>query len=124
MAEVAQYQLAGSNAREIAASAETAIRDGQLRSGDSLPTVRGLAQRLRVSPATVNSAYRVLRQRGLVVGDGRRGTRVASRPALRMPARSRPVPAAAELGRRDLTLGLPDPELLPPIAPALARVDV
>src|SRR5437763_8835477 len=124
MAEAAQYQLAGSNAREIAASAEAAIRDGHVRSGEPLPTVRALAQRLGVSPATVNSAYRVLRQRGLVVGEGRRGTRVAPRPALRIPARSRPLAAPSEPGRRDLTLGLPDPELLPRIGPALARVDV
>jgi DNA-binding transcriptional MocR family regulator len=78
---------------------------------------------LGTSPATVGSAYRTLRERGFVVGDGRRGTRVAPRPALRAPSRdelpARPVPA-----RGDLSIGLADPALLPPLAPALARIDL
>ena len=91
-------------------------------SGDALPTVRGLAAALGTSPATVSSAYRMLRERGFVVGQGRRGTKVARRPALRAPGRAGsppPVPA-----RADLSIGLADPALLPPIAPALARIDV
>src|SRR5437868_12349025 len=116
------HGITGSSAREIAASVETAIREGRIQTGEALPTVRSLASLLGTSPATVNSAYRTLRQRGLVVAEGRRGTRVAPRPALRVPEPSRivsPVP-----GRRDLTIGLADPELLPPIAPALARIDL
>jgi DNA-binding transcriptional MocR family regulator len=64
----------------------------------------------------------MLRERGFVVGQGRRGTRVARRPALRAPGRGGsppPVPA-----RADLSIGLADPVLLPPIVPALARIDV
>jgi DNA-binding transcriptional MocR family regulator len=77
---------------------------------------------LGTSPATVNAAYRILRERGFVVGQGRRGTRVAPRPALRAPGRAGsppPVPA-----RADLSIGLADPALLPPIGPALARIDI
>ncbi len=123
MLDVEQYHgITGNTAREIAASAEVAIRDGRLRTGDALPTVRALAAGLGTSPATVNSAYRTLRQRGLVIADGRRGTRVAPRPALRVPRPPRLVPRPP--ARRDLTVGLADPELLPPIAPALARIDM
>ena len=64
----------------------------------------------------------MLRERGFVVGEGRRGTRVARRPALRAPGRGGsppPVPA-----RADLSIGLADPALLPSIAPALARIDI
>ncbi|MGZ6669805.1 MAG: aminotransferase class I/II-fold pyridoxal phosphate-dependent enzyme [Solirubrobacteraceae bacterium] len=123
MVAVEQYHwIRGATAREIAASAESAIRDGALASGDALPTVRGLAGALGTSPATVNSAYRMLRERGFVVGQGRRGTRVARRPALRAPGTAGsppPIPA-----RADLSIGLADPALLPPIAPALARIDI
>jgi len=112
--------ITGSNAREIAASAEAAIRDGVLDTGAPLPTVRALAQRLGTSPATVSSAYRTLRMRGLVVAEGRRGTRVAPRPAVR--AQAPPTAAAAPSGLRDLTIGFADPELLPPLGPALSYV--
>jgi DNA-binding transcriptional regulator YhcF (GntR family) len=42
--------------------------------GQRLPAIRELAKTLRVSPVTVAAAYRLLRTRGLAVGDGRRGT--------------------------------------------------
>jgi DNA-binding transcriptional MocR family regulator len=87
-----------------------------------LPTVRALAAALGISPATVSSGYRILHQRGLVVAAGRRGTRVAPRPALLTPRAPGPSPAASTL--RDLTIGLADPGLLPPIAPALERIDL
>jgi DNA-binding transcriptional MocR family regulator len=125
MLELEQYQIAGSTAREIAFSAETAIHQGKLETGAQLPTVRALAEQLGTSPATVNAAYRTLRQRGLVVAEGRRGTRVAPRPALRKPLHLREAhPAAARAGVRDLSVGLPDPALLPDLGPALARLDL
>jgi DNA-binding transcriptional MocR family regulator len=114
---IAQYQIDGSSSREIAAGLERAIHEGGLEPGAPLPTIRGLADDLTVSPATVAAAYRLLQARGLVTGQGRRGTRVAPRPAI--PSRAlADVPA----GARDLTIGYPDVELLPPLAPALRRV--
>jgi DNA-binding transcriptional MocR family regulator len=83
-----------------------------------LPTVRDLADELEVSPATVAAAYRTLKQRGLVTANRRRGTVVAAQPPLRVPA-GRPLPP----GTRDLAGGNPDPNLLPPLGPALARVN-
>src|SRR5438067_175488 len=80
MLDLEQYQIRGSTAREIASSVEASIREGLLRGGDRLPTVRALAERLGTSPATVNSGYRILRERGLVIAGGRRGTHVAPRP--------------------------------------------
>lgn len=116
--------ITGSTAREIALSAETAIRRGRLLSGDALPTMRALARALGTSPATVNSAYRILRHRGLVIADGRRGTRVAPRPVLRAPEPGPTRSSWPAEGVRDLAIGLPDPSLLPALPPALGRIDL
>jgi DNA-binding transcriptional MocR family regulator len=123
MLDLEQYHIGGSTAREIAASVEASIREDLLQTGDQLPTVRDLASRLGTSPATVNAAYRILRQRGLVIADGRRGTRVAPRPAVWVPTAKRPAAGDADGVRRDLAVGLPDPALLPPVGPALGRID-
>jgi DNA-binding transcriptional MocR family regulator len=113
-----RYQSWGRSAREIAAAAERAIRDGSLPAGERLPTVRGLAGQLGVSPATVAGAYRTLGDRGLVVTGGRAGTRVAPRPPLPASLASADVPP----GVHDVRTGLPDPRLLPPLAGVMGRV--
>lgn len=113
-----RYQLSGGSAREIAASIETGIRQGHLGPGDGLPTVRAAAALLGVSPVTVASAYRLLKMRGFVSADGRRGTRITQAPALTV-RHSAPLPP----GVRDLSQGNPDPDLLPSLQSALAAVD-
>jgi DNA-binding transcriptional MocR family regulator len=107
----------GAGAATIAARIETLIAGGQLGPGERLPAVRALATELGVSPATVAAGYRSLRDRGLVTPGGRHGTVVAVQPPLRVrPAR--PLPPNV----RDLASGNPDPALLPPLGPALARI--
>jgi DNA-binding transcriptional MocR family regulator len=115
-----QYQVTGNSAAQISASVEAGVRSGALASGTGLPPVRGLAERLGVSPATVAKAYQVLRQRGVVETAGRNGTRVRTRPAVAGPraARRTPVPS----GVRDLSTGEPDARLLPALGGALRRV--
>lgn len=54
------------------------IERGELRAGDSLPTVRQLAGDLGVAPNTVARAYAELQEEGLLTSSGRRGTHVAS----------------------------------------------
>lgn len=83
-----------------------------------MPAVRDLAAELDVSPATVASAYRTLKQRGLVSANRRRGTIVAAQPPLRVIG-GPPLPA----NTRDLASGNPDPAMLPPLGPAFARLD-
>lgn len=114
---IERYEIAGRGASEIAASIERAILAGRLAPSAKLPTVRALGMALRVSPGTVAAAYRGLRLRGLISAAGRRGTIVSPLPALS------PRPAVALGPRvRDVAGGGPDPALLPPLAPLLARL--
>lgn len=51
---------------QIADRIRVAVAAGELRAGDGLPSVRGLATQLRVNPATVVQAYRELEREALV----------------------------------------------------------
>ncbi|MGW7253025.1 aminotransferase class I/II-fold pyridoxal phosphate-dependent enzyme [Streptomyces sp. NPDC054834] len=107
-----QYEISGATAKEIAASVERGVADGALGPGVALPPVRRLADGLGVSPGTVATAYKELRQRGIVVTRGRGGTVIASAPAVA----SRRPPKVPD-GLRDLAGGHPDPGLLPALVP-------
>ena len=98
---------------------EQAIHAGQLAADQVVPTVRELAASLEVSPATVAAAYRALYGRGLLVGQGRRGTRVRRHVQPHARAVTRPV---VREGLFDLATGNPDPELLPSLETALRAV--
>ncbi len=110
----AQYAISGSSTKAIAASIERGVADGGLPPGAALPPVRTLADRLGVSPGTVATAYKELRQRGIVVTRGRGGTVVAQAPAV---ASRRPPKVPA--GLRDLAGGHPDPAFLPELPPSV-----
>jgi DNA-binding transcriptional MocR family regulator len=111
-----QYGIGGRTASAVAQSAERAIMEGRLPPGGLLPSVRALADALGISAATVAAAYRTLRVRGLVAGEGRRGTRVVLRPPLLLRR-----PPVVTPGARDLAEGNPDPAWLPDLRPALRR---
>ncbi len=51
---------------QIAGTIRVAVAAGELESGQTLPSVRQLATRLRVNPATVVQAYRDLEVEGFV----------------------------------------------------------
>jgi DNA-binding transcriptional MocR family regulator len=104
-------------AQAIAHGLERRIRSGELEAGEQLPTVRAMAADLGVDPGTTAAAYRLLRERGFVISDGRRGTRVAAQLEPRQPSVSE-VPA----GVRDLASGIIDPVLVPEVGPALRAV--
>jgi DNA-binding transcriptional MocR family regulator len=106
-----------SRAQAIALELEERIRAGALRPGERLPAVRALGLELGVDPGTAAAAYRLLRERGFVISDGRRGTHVAAQLESR-PTRTRQLPA----GVRDLASSFVDPSLLPDVRRALERV--
>ena len=56
------------------------IRAGELKVGDSLPTIRTLAKQLDVSVATVARAYQELYSLDLIEGNRRKGSYVKQRP--------------------------------------------
>jgi GntR family transcriptional regulator len=65
--------------RQIVEQIRAAIERGELQPDMPLSPVRQLAGDLGVAPNTVARAYAELQAEGWLFGDGRRGTRVASR---------------------------------------------
>lgn len=53
------------------------IATGRIREGDSLPSVRQMADHVSINMHTVNKAYSVLRQEGFVKLDRRKGAVIA-----------------------------------------------
>ena len=106
--------LSEPTARGLAEAVGRAVGDGALAPGAKLPPVRRVAAELHMSPTTVSAAWQLLRRAGTIQTGGRNGTVVAS---LRTdgPGRYR----AALRGRSgfplDLSTGVPDPALLPPL---------
>ncbi|MGW0230230.1 aminotransferase class I/II-fold pyridoxal phosphate-dependent enzyme [Actinopolymorpha singaporensis] len=114
-----RYCIVGATSNAIATSVESGVRSGDLAPGTKLPAVRALAGDLDVSPGTVAAAYRTLRQRGVIETDGRRGTRVRAVPTVASRSRTRlPVPP----GARNLSVGGPDPALLPSLRSPLRHI--
>ena len=112
------HNITGDTAVKIADSVESEIAKGRLTPGDQLPSVRLLAQELGVNRNTISSAYQRLSASGVIVADGRRGTRIAAAPPLFASGLiSETVP-----GVRPLNVGGPDPALLPDLGPAIASI--
>lgn len=106
--------ISGGTAAEIADSVRGLVERGHLSPGDVLPPVRALAEQLGVNRNTAVAAYRVLARSGVVVSQGRAGTRVARRSRV-------PQEGFADAGSlRDVGTGNPDPRLIPDLGPALA----
>jgi DNA-binding transcriptional MocR family regulator len=116
--ELVQSIGSGAGAATISATIEAEIASGRLAPSTKLPPVRELAAALEVSPATVATAYRTLKQRGFVIGERARGTAVAPLPPVRVK-RVAPLPP----GVLDLASGNPDPDLLPSLAEVFKRLD-
>ncbi|GAA3906303.1 aminotransferase class I/II-fold pyridoxal phosphate-dependent enzyme [Microbacterium invictum] len=98
------------------------ITAGELAPGDRLPTVRDLAAELLVSPATVSAAWQALARSGMIQSRGRAGTFVRGMPREWLTRRVKGLSSADGDWRLDLSLGTPDPALLPSLADAFSHV--
>lgn len=61
---------------QIRNSIVVGIAGGELRAGEKLPTIRGLADEAGVNMMTVNKAYSLLKQEGYIITDRRNGAYV------------------------------------------------
>jgi DNA-binding transcriptional MocR family regulator len=108
------------SAAGIARAVARLASSGQSVPGERLPTVRGFADRIGVSPATVGEAWRTLAAHGIVETQGRRGTFLKDTTA-HEPVRHFRHVQGTDLPL-DVSTGYPDPALLPDLAPLLAQV--
>lgn len=84
---------------QIAERLRVAVASGELTRGDSLPSVRALAARIRVNPATVVQAYRALEDEKIVEMRQGAGSFIADVPS---DTRARERTAAAKRIVRDM----------------------
>jgi DNA-binding transcriptional MocR family regulator len=106
----------------LAATIGAMAANGSLSVGDQLPTVRALASELGISPSTVAEAWRILRDRGVIETDRRRGTTIRH-PAPTDGGRYWHVPVEPGTLDIDLSTGTPDPALLPALGTALSQLE-
>ncbi|GLJ60348.1 transcriptional regulator PtsJ [Microbacterium barkeri] len=109
-------EITGRSASDIADSVRALLERGRLRPGDALPPVRSLAEHLGVNRNTAVAAYRQLAQAGIVLTQGRAGTRIADRSPVAQEG------YATDSVLRDVGTGNPDPALIPDMSHALASL--
>lgn len=98
--------------QEIYRRFRLSIDQGQLRPGERVPSVRALAQELKVARGTVEAAYQLLVSEGFFQARGQAGTVIAETLA---PVKLKPLPRQPALvsGPRPLQMGLPALDAFP-----------
>ena len=71
--------------RQIINQACAALAAGVFKSGDQLPTIRTLSERLNVNPNTVAKAYRELELKGIIVSERGCGSFIQAQPPVPKP---------------------------------------
>ncbi len=94
---------------QLVASVKDQVREGALRPGDELPSVRELASSLGINLHTVHQAYRQLRDEQVIhlrLGRRARVAALRAKPAAPDVVEQRIVPRLAELATEAFHLGL------------------
>ncbi len=107
--------------RQLVEQARRQVAGGQLAPGDTLPSVRDVAQALAVNPMTVSKAYAMLETEGLLQRRRGLGMQVAAAPVRSVAARSallQPILERAVLEARQLEL---DPDTVLALFAALLK---
>ena len=112
-------QVDEASAAGIASTVSRLIREGTLKPGTKLPTVRDLAPRLHVGPGTVSAAWRALREQRFVEGGGRAGMHVSGTVGGPSPLRYTNITRYWNHDTLNLSRAVPDPALLPDLSVAL-----
>ena len=110
--------------KQITEQVKQMVANYQLKAGERMPTVRDLAQTLRINPATVARAYQELEQEGILGASRRRGTIVMgeSESPQRLPLRqSRLAATVNNLLLETLSQGYTPEELEATFSLQLAR---
>ncbi len=64
---------------QIATQIKSAIIEGKLSAGESIPSIRGLAKSLQISVLTVQKAYEILQDEGLIETTAGKGCYVSAK---------------------------------------------
>jgi GntR family transcriptional regulator/MocR family aminotransferase len=105
--------------RQVCEHIRTAIRTGQLRPGDRLPSTRSLAERFGTARGTMDTAYAILAGEGYLVGRGPAGTVVSAELDRRLvgaggrPRAASRAPRLAFRAPRPFQMGLPALDAFP-----------
>jgi len=104
---------------QLADDMAQAVREGLLKAGDRLPSVRQTCQRRGVSPSTVFQAYRLLEARGIIEARPRSGyyVRAHKRPLRAAPLTAVPRPEATEVAVSALVFDILESTRDPAVVP-------
>lgn len=105
--------------QDLADLTEQLIRDGVLRPGERLPSVRQACRAHTISPITVTQAYYLLESRGLIEARPKSGYFVRARlgQTLPEPETSRPEPGSTQLQVSDFIFQILDSVRDPSVVP-------
>lgn len=109
------------NYLQIVRQIENLVRQGELKPGDQLPTVRALATDLRINFSTVARAYHILDEQRLISTQRGRGTYIWETPSDEEKSRSAQLSLATlarQFWRDARLLGLADTEIEQALAEA------